>query len=117
MEAKTRETTTSAKRGTNDKRSSKLRITFTTVNGLLFSMDIKDHLKIYKPDIFCIAETKLKEGIHINSKKEGYRIWKKDRKGKGGGGVLIIVQEDIFVEGVQYGDGMAEVIWMTIRTS
>ena len=41
----------------------------------------------------------------------------RDRKGKGGGGVLIMVQEDIFVEEVQYGDGMAEVIGITIKTN
>ena len=63
-----------------------------------------------------MVETKLKEEIQINFQQEGYKIWRRVRKRKGGGGVLIMDQ-DIFVEGVQYGDGMAEVIGITIRTN
>ena len=62
-----------------------------------------------------MAETKLREEIHMNFQKEGCKIWGRDREGKGGGGVLIMVHEDIFVERVQYGDGIAEIIGITIQ--
>ena len=54
----------------------------------------------------------------MNFKSEGYKCWRRDRKGRGGGGgVLILVQGDIWVDEVQYGDGLAEVIGLTTRTS
>ena len=46
-----------------------------------------------------------------------FYAWRKDKKGNGGGGILIMVQEDIFVEGVQHGDGLVEVIGVTIQTN
>ena len=46
---------------------------------------------------------------------EGYNIWRRDRKGKWGGGVLILTRKDIYVEEDQYGEGMAEVIGTTIK--
>ena len=108
-----KETTSAAARGTSDEKSSKLKITYTDVDGLLSNMpEIKHYSHIHKPDVFCMVETKLKEKIHIDFQQEGYKIWRRDRKGKGGG-VLIMEQEDIFVEGVQYSDGMAEVIGIT----
>ena len=62
-----------------------------------------------------MTETKLKEEIHLSFKGEGYNNWRRDRKGKGGGGIMIMVREDIYVEEVQYGDGMAEIISIIIR--
>ena len=57
-----------------------------------------------------MSETKLKEEIHPSFKEEGYNNWKRDRKGKGGGGIMFMVREHIYVEEVQYGDGTAEIM-------
>ena len=62
-----------------------------------------------------MSETKLKEEIHPSFKEEGYNNWKRDRKGKGGGGIMFMVREHIYVEEVQYGDGMVEIISIIIR--
>ncbi|MPC25269.1 hypothetical protein E2C01_018374 [Portunus trituberculatus] len=43
----------------------------------------------------CIVETKLKEKIHVSFKKEGYYSWRRNREGKGGRGVLIMVRDII----------------------
>ena len=77
-------------------------------------LEIKDYLTNKKPDVFCMTETKLKDEIYVNFQQEGFKTWRRDRKGKEGGRVLIMVKEDIVVEGVQYGDGMAEVIGIII---
>ena len=56
-----RETASAAAIGTSDERSSKLKMTYINEDGLLSSMlKIKDYLNIHKPDVFCMAETKLK---------------------------------------------------------
>ena len=68
-------------------------------------LEINDYLNIHRPDVFCMVETTLKEEIYINLQQEGYKLWRRDRKGKGGGRVLKMEQEDISVEGVKYGDG------------
>ncbi|MPC68930.1 hypothetical protein E2C01_063141 [Portunus trituberculatus] len=63
----------------------------------------------------CIIETKLREEIHINFKEEGCNSWKRDRKDKGGG-VLIMVCDNICVEDVHYGEDKVEVMGVTIKT-
>ena len=93
---------TTAAGGTSDGKSNKLKVAYTNVDGLLSSMlEIKECLSSQKPDVFCMAETKLKEDIYVNFQQERFKIWRRNKKGKGGGGVLIIVKEDIVVEGVQ----------------
>ena len=89
--------------GTSDGKSNKLKVAHTNVDGLLSSMlEIKECLSSQKPDVFCMAETKLKEEIYVHFQQERFKIWRRDKKGKGEGGeVLIIVKEDIVVEGVQ----------------
>ncbi|MPC26584.1 hypothetical protein E2C01_019726 [Portunus trituberculatus] len=42
----------------------------------------------------CIVETKLREEIHVNF-KEGYNSWTRDRKDRGGDGVLIMVCDNM----------------------
>ena len=114
-----RGTTTAAAGGKSDGETNKLKVAYTNVDGLLSSiLEIKDYVSSEKPDVLCMMETKLKEEINVNFQPEGFKLWRRDRKGKGGGGgVLIMVKEDIAVEGVQYGDGMAEVISIIIRNN
>ena len=101
---------TTAEKNTSGGRGGKLRVTYTNIDGLLSSvLEVRDYLKESKPDVFCIAETKLKEEIQVNFADEGYKCWRRDRIGKGGG--------DMDVEDVQYGEDKAEVIGLTIRTS
>ena len=113
-----RGTTTVAAGGTSDGKSNKLKEAYTNVDGIISSMlEIRDYQNFQKPDVFCMVETKLKEEIQISFQQEENRIFRRNRKGNGGG-ILIMVQEDIFVEEVQaYGDGMAEVIGITIITN
>ncbi|MPC69835.1 hypothetical protein E2C01_064066 [Portunus trituberculatus] len=54
-------------------------------------LEVRDYLKKKKPDVMCIVETKLREEIHIDFKEVGYNSWRRDRKDKGRGGVLIMV--------------------------
>ncbi len=63
----------------------------------------------------CLTETKLKEDIKLRFTKEGYSTWRRDRKGKEGGGVMILAKEDIVVEEVECGDGMAETLSVVIK--
>ena len=80
-------------------------------------MVLGSYLRNKKTDVFCMAETKLKEEIYANFQQEGFKTWRRDREGRRGGGVLIMVKEDMAVERVQYRDSLAEVIGITIRTN
>ena len=94
-----------------------LKIMYTNVDGLISSLlELKDYLRTSKPDVVGIVETKLKEEIKVDFTKEGYNTWRRDRKGMGGGGVMLLVKEDIVVEEVEYGDGLAEIASVIIRT-
>ena len=93
-----------------------LRVMYTNIDGIISSLlELKDYIRNSKPDVVCLTETKLKEGLHLRS-IEGYNTWRKDRKGKSGGGVLILVKDNILVEEVEFGDEIAEVICIVIKT-
>ena len=66
--------------------------------------------------MMCIVDTKIKNEINASFINEGYESWRRDRKEKGGGGVLILVRDNIRVEEVSYGEGMMEIMGITIKT-
>lgn len=77
---------------------------------------MRDYLLEKKPDVVCITETKLREEVQMSFKKQEYTVWRRDRKDKAGGGVLKMVEDDIYIKEVQHGDGMAEILSKTIMT-
>ena len=94
-----------------------LRVMYTNIDGIVSSfLELKDYIRNNNPDVICLTETKLKEEIQLGIISEGYNTWRKDRKGKCGGGVLIMVKDDILVEEVEFRDGMAEVLSIVIQT-
>ena len=97
---------------------SKLKVMYTNIDGLLSGMlELRDYLIEKKPDVVCVTETKLREEVQISFKDQGYNVWRRDRKGKAGGGVLIIVRDNIYIEEIEYGDNAAEIASITIRTN
>ena len=65
---------------------------YTNIDRLISSLlEVKDYLKEKKPELLCLAETKLREEIQLSFKEERYNIWRRDRVGKGGGGLLVVV--------------------------
>ena len=53
--------------------------------------ELKDRIQDKNPDIICITETKLTPNIMDEALGlEQYTIWRKERKNKGGGGILIM---------------------------
>ena len=89
---------------------------YTNIDGLISSLlEVEDYLKEKKRELLCLAETKLREEIQLSFKEEGYTIWRRDRVGKGGGGLLVVVCEDVQMDNLQYGNGMVEVIGITVE--
>ncbi len=96
----------------------KLKVMYTNIDGLLSGMlELRDYLIEKKPDVVCVTETKLREEVQISFKDQGYNVWRRDRKGKAGGGVLIIVRDNIYIEEIEYGENAAEIASITIRTN
>lgn len=63
----------------------------------------------------CLAETKLSEDINIKlEEKESYNMWRKERMGKKGGRVMIMIRSIIKVMKVGYSKGKVELISMQI---
>ena len=94
----------------------KIKVTYTNIDCLVSGLvEMRDYLRERKPEVVCLTETKLKEEIKIGFEKEGYNMWRRDRKRKGGGGVMILVNKDILVEKVEYGGGMAETLSAEIK--
>ena len=92
-----------------------LRIMYTNIDGLLArKLELNDYIREKEPNIICLTETKLSPdiGIIINEK---YNIWRKDRKKKGGGGVMILTDTSINVKNVEYGQNDAEIVSIQIE--
>ena len=74
-----------------------------------------DHLKRDTPDIMCIVETKLKPNIQVDWFGDGnYRMWRKDRVNKGGGGIIVLTRKDLIVQSVCLGGDNEEVVGVVV---
>ena len=61
-------------------------------------MELKDIIKDKKPQVICLTETKLSTNIIDDTLNIGnYNIWRKDRKIKQGGGVIILTGKELQV--------------------
>ena len=90
---------------------------YTNIDGILSSrLELGDYLKEEKPEIVCLAETKLNEGINLDL-DNNYNIWRRDRSGKGGGGVMIMTRKELDIDKVLYGEGKAEMISAKIKVN
>ena len=74
----------------------------TNINGIIpRKLELADYLK-EKTENVCLAETKLTETIQINIENNNYNLWRKARKGKIWG-VMLMVKSWMQVINVQYG--------------
>ena len=69
-----------------------LKIAYTNVNGLLPSLiELNDYLRVSKPDVMAITETKLCDEIDsIDIGGNRYNVWTRNRNTRKGGGVLLL---------------------------
>lgn len=89
---------------------------YTNIDGLVSSLrELRDYLHEKKPEVACITETKLTREINVEFEEEGYNTWRRDRKNKGGGGVMILVRKNILIETVEYGEGRSETLSVEIK--
>jgi len=97
-----------------EEKSKTVKIRYTNIDGVISKrLELKDYLTSVRPDIVCLTETKLNKVIEMNF--EGYNIWKRDRKEKQGGGVLIMVRKYMKVDSVEYGKNRAEIVSVRIK--
>ena len=89
---------------------------YTNVGGYISGkLEICGYLKKEKPEIMCIVKTKLSEDIEVMEvNQQNYNVWRRDRTGKKGSGVMMMVRKDMEVQGVERDEGMAEVLKMKI---
>ena len=85
---------------------------YANIDGLIpRKLELTDYLKEKKIEILCLTETKLSEDIQTNIvNNNNYSIWRKDIKGKKGGGVMIMIISTIKVIHIEYRKGKAELI-------
>ena len=82
----------------------KLEIMYTNIDGLVSKLnELKDYMLEEKIQIVCLTETKLNsviknEALNISD----YNIWRKDRKHKNGGGVMILTKKDLIVKEMEH---------------
>ena len=92
-----------------------MKVMYTNIDGILSSrLELQDYVMAEKPDIVCLTETKLNDKIKVNLDNK-FNIWRKDREGKGGGGVMIMTRKEINVDKVWYGKSKAEVVSIQIK--
>ena len=75
----------------------RIKVSYTNVDGLISKkLEIKEYIEGNKPGVICLAETKLnsEEGSKALG-LENYTVYIKDRVGKEGGGVMLLVEEKL----------------------
>ena len=78
--------------------------------------ELQQEVKENRPDIVCITETKLeKEILDTTLNLRGYQVWRRDRRGKKGGGVMILSQDNLIVREVTPETSGAEIVTIEIQ--
>ena len=99
------------------KRSDEINIMYTNIDGIISrKLELEDYLKEKKPQIVFLTQTKLCEEIQTNIENGNYNIWRKDRKDKKGGGVMLMIKSKIKVINVEYGKGKRALISAQMNT-
>ena len=95
-----------------------LRLIYANVDGISSKrLEIVDLLREKKPMVFCMVETKVRKEINLELFGwEGYNIWRKDRVGRLGGGVCILVHNSLRVKNIEIDSEIAEVLAVEITT-
>ena len=95
-----------------------LKIIYTNVDGIISKrLELTDMLREKKPMVFCMVETKVKKEIDLELFGwKDYNIWRKDRVGKFGGGVCILVHKCLRVKKLETETDRAEVLAVEITT-
>ena len=80
-----------------------LKILYTNVDGLVSKlMEVRDLIREKKPQVVCLTETKLRNSITNDTLGfENYNVWRKDREGKQGGGVIILTNDKLQAKQIQ----------------
>ena len=70
-------------------------VMYSNINGVISGiLELNDYLRDKNPDIVGLTETKLGEREDLMMVGEGkYNVWKRNRVGKMGGGVMLLVKK------------------------
>ena len=96
--------------------SNGIQVTYANIDGFLSKrLEFMDYLRNSEPDIMCVVETKLRPEIKLDwFDVRQYKLWRNDRKNKGGGGIMVFTKKDLIVKEVNFSKGNEEVISMLI---
>ena len=112
----TRPTNQNRREQTNTKH---IKIMYTNADSLCSKLqELKDRIQDKNPDIICITETKLESNTTDEALGlEQYNIWRKERKNRGGGGIMIMTKKELTTTEVELPTTTyAEVLAMEIKT-
>merc|ERR1712035_16230 len=90
---------------------------YSNVDGLSSKIQkLHQEIEIDKPDIVCITETKLEgETLDATLNLKGYQVWRRDRKGKKGGEIMILSKGKLLVHEFTPETSRAEMITIEIQ--
>ena len=78
--------------------------------------DVNKYLRDKEPDVMGLVETKLNEDVIVPKIGDGkYKLWKRNRLGKKGGGIMFIVKSDIIIDNIIMGENKAEVLKISVK--
>ena len=85
---------------------------YSNVDGLVSKrLEIEDIIRNEEPMIICFCETKLNSEISLEAMCwRNYDVWRRDRRGKRGGGVVILTHNRLKVKQLNCDAGEAEIL-------
>ena len=92
----------------------------SNVDGVVSKLlELRDYVRDKEPQIICLTESKLTQMILNDTIAiEGYNTWRKDRNSKKGGGVIILIKNELQVRETEINSQpQVELLALEIKTT
>ena len=101
--------------------SKSIKVFYSNIDGLISKkLELGDYIREMKPEVICLTETKIDKDVVLEVLGwNNYNIWRKDREGKVGGGVLIMTHVKLKARNINIvtgtGNNRAEILAVEIE--
>lgn len=93
-------------------------VLYSNIDGIVSKkLELEDYIGKEEPMVVCLCETKLNKEISSEVFRwKNYNVWRRDRKNKGGGGVMILTHEKLKTKKIDGEENEAEILAVEVNS-